>query len=474
MLTDSHSRTASLSQRDRSTAVMIGVLLVFQGWNFAGFRVPVELGNLILASLSLMLGFVPLKDPLSSKPIDNLKRLLRFPIFWLGLLFLLYIIIQACNPAWMYFKGENGKWNLYSQEHISFLPTGINSPFMQTNPWRELLVKSPFWITACALWVGVRRVRVCNALLWLIAINVVFVTCFGVIYSYAAPHKFYFGILGDHYFLPTFGAFINRTHASMFIYISLAATVFLLLTHITRTKRNNPQGKDNSPVAFLVVIALIPAFGAITTLSRAGMVASFAMLTLGILLMALQSRSIKHWAVIIMFLILAWAAGHKLYQSETFTNLYEKFTQAESRGDLSIRSAVSKDTISMFKEKPVYGWGAGSFRYLFPAYQLQREKVRLGFWRFAHNDYAQHLAEYGIIGGALWFAILMNWVYMAGMAAWLKPGRGLIAVLVLGLVGIHAYLDYPLHTPSVVITLSTVIYLIYTSIREQSLRKVHS
>ena len=76
MLSENSSKSQALSQRDRSMVAIIGLVLVFQGWNLAGFRLPVEIANLLLTSIAFIIPFIPLRDHSSSKPIDNLKRLL--------------------------------------------------------------------------------------------------------------------------------------------------------------------------------------------------------------------------------------------------------------------------------------------------------------------------------------------------------------------------------------------------------------
>ena len=78
----------------------------------------------------------------------------------------------------------------------------------------------------------------------------------------------------------------------------------------------------------------------------------------------------------------------------------------------------------MAKEELWLGWGAGSWRYIFPMYQksypeiyYQRYHPRHGWkgrrvYHYAHNDVVQFLCEYGIVGCSLAAADL--WLLGAG------------------------------------------------------------
>lgn len=37
-------------------------------------------------------------------------RLVRFPLTWIGLALLGYVLIQALNPAWQFYRFSNGSW----------------------------------------------------------------------------------------------------------------------------------------------------------------------------------------------------------------------------------------------------------------------------------------------------------------------------------------------------------------------------
>ena len=73
----------------------------------------------------------------------------------------------------------------------------------------------------------------------------------------------------------------------------------------------------------------------------------------------------------------------------------------------------------MFQDRSMYGWGAGSFRYIFPVYQKEYEELWYFYdhrkqpygrkiYNYAHNDWMQFLAEYGIVGGILLACVFLG------------------------------------------------------------------
>src|SRR5208337_2985816 len=62
------------------------------------------------------------------------------------------------------------------------------------------------------------------------------------------------------------------------------------------------------------------------------------------------------------------------------------------------RPWVAKDTLRMARSHPVLGMGVGTFETGFPAYMSHVSNLR---WTHAHDDFAEALAESGLVGGAL-------------------------------------------------------------------------
>ena len=121
-------------------------------------------------------------------------------------------------------------------------------------------------------------------------------------------------------------------------------------------------------------------------------------------------------------------------------------------GDLSpgIRLDITKDSLRMFFKRPVAGWGLGTFPTVYPSYRSFYTNL---FVNEAHNDYAQLLAETGLLGFSLmmWFLILLYQRGLTTSRRWERRWDGAVALAALmGCTGIllHSLVDFNLHIPA--------------------------
>ncbi len=117
------------------------------------------------------------------------------------------------------------------------------------------------------------------------------------------------------------------------------------------------------------------------------------------------------------------------------------------------RLAAYHSTLSVVAERPLWGWGAGSFPYIFPLHAedslIQADGKPL-FFEFAHNDYLQLPAEHGLAGGMLIIIppilalVLARRYHRSRLATWTFVGLGGLLLL--------AAVDFPFGNPSVTAT----------------------
>jgi O-antigen ligase len=121
-------------------------------------------------------------------------------------------------------------------------------------------------------------------------------------------------------------------------------------------------------------------------------------------------------------------------------------------GDLSpgIRLNITKDSLRMFSQRPIGGWGLGTFPTVYPSFRSFYTNL---FVNEAHNDYAQLLVETGLLGFGLmlWFVIS---VYRHGLPTsrrWEFKWDGAVSLAaLLGCTGIlfHSFVDFNLQIPA--------------------------
>jgi O-antigen ligase len=111
-----------------------------------------------------------------------------------------------------------------------------------------------------------------------------------------------------------------------------------------------------------------------------------------------------------------------------------------------VRLTIDRDCLRMLREKPILGWGLGTFPVVYPQF---RSFYTSFFVNEAHNDYLQLLVEAGIVGFgiALWFLVATFRGAAVKLENWTETVNGTLTVAaLLGCIGIliHSFLDFNL------------------------------
>ncbi len=100
----------------------------------------------------------------------------------------------------------------------------------------------------------------------------------------------------------------------------------------------------------------------------------------------------------------------------------------------------------LFAERPVFGWGPGTYQFVYAPYQMSMEKTVIstntGDAGNAHSEYIGTLAEQGFIGTILLLAFVITVVY-TGLKSYKKAKNKKAKVLVLG--STLAFFSYFVH-----------------------------
>ena len=118
--------------------------------------------------------------------------------------------------------------------------------------------------------------------------------------------------------------------------------------------------------------------------------------------------------------------------------------------DAGIRLNITKDCLRMFSQRPVWGWGLGTFPTAYPGYRSFYTNL---FINEAHNDYAQLLVETGLLGFGLmlWFLVITYQHGLPTSRRWeFKWDGALSLAALLGCTGIlvHSFVDFNLQIPA--------------------------
>lgn len=157
------------------------------------------------------------------------------------------------------------------------------------------------------------------------------------------------------------------------------------------------------------------------------------------------------------------------------THLEQPLNRWQSEGDRISNDArwkVSRVAIGALSEVGFLGFGPGTFRVVFPSYNVESMNQVPGTWRFLHEDYLQTLMEWGWMGSTLW-ALLFFGAVTIGIRSykkyarrdWTRRRRVLQPLVIIALVGValHALVDFPFQIESIQLYVATYLGICWGS-----------
>lgn len=461
---------------------VVGAHLVFLPWAFGTMRPGPQIASFVLAVLGLVLALLPRHyteehTGSASFRLLTFPKLIKFPIFWLGLALLGVVLVQGLNPAWAH--ATDGKlWWIVEKAHLAWLPVGVEAPFEHGGPWRMLLVYAAVWLTACTVWIAFTRRRTVQILFTVLAFNGLLLALFGIAQRLLGNGKIFWFV--DSPNSAFFSTFVYKNHAGAYLDLTLAVSCGLAAWYYLRGLRRLEKSNPGGVFAFF---ATCIAVGVLTSYARGA-----TLVMLGFLLAAIggfvvhqirtPSENRKPIVVIVLVLIFGYflKTGFEALRSR---EAWDRLKAGVMREDLSLefRERSTQASLEMLREQWQRGIGAGSFRFVFPLYQhrhpeLVRHQGRPMFWEHAHNDVVQTPIELGLAGTLLLLAGLGWYLATLVRSYFWENALSASVVLGLGLLAVYAWWDFPFQSPAILITwfaLWTAITL-WTQFEEMNLK----
>jgi len=214
--------------------------------------------------------------------------------------------------------------------------------------------------------------------------------------------------------------------------------------------------KDFSPSAtWLARLALGVLFIAfILSYTRAAWLSLiFALVIWVLILLKIRFRTMVITAVSMIAIVLLFQNQLVQYlernEDESSSNLLEHFSSMSNiTSDASNLERLNRwgCAIRMFKEKPVFGFGPGTYMFKYAPYQLSRDKTiistNMGDAGNAHSEYLGPLSESGL-GGMLTFLLVVVMVVYTAVKTYIRLKdqrlKGILVSSFLGLVTYYAH-----------------------------------
>ena len=443
---------------ERFVTNLICVWLVIMPWLIGGRFWWVQ-------ALTVVVGLVALT--VAARSAEGRGMLWRFPVFWLGLLFLGYVACQALNPWGVAMQRAEGinVWDVTTRSHVEWLPSGVSADYLQMSSWRMFTYWLGPWLLACAWWAAVRRRRSGRRLALVVFGNGVATALVVLVEFFHHPAKILW-VFTDSAIEPdvmsnltSSAGFMNHNSAAAYLYLALAAG---LAVACRLQARANEETRDSGLMwipllGCLVILASLFAVG-----SRAGLILGCAVFLVGFGLMLATSffgayRSPGLWVGGVVVLLATGALVAYELHGENSGTIQRAIYLKEHPETSDARANLRQVALHMMQAHPWLGWGAGSFRYESPQYfYIDRVFLSstaiggLSNWTdFVHCDWLQFPLDYGRIGAGFVLAMLLY-----GLGSALRHLRrlglaGVAALLGVGAMLAHSAVDYPMFNAAV-------------------------
>ena len=458
-------RAPSVAPREWAVVLTGALTLAFTAWGLAGVQLW-SLHTLLAGGLlTLLFSIAPLPQRFNGTDGEhgnrkNMHRLLRFPVFWLGLAFLLYITLQGLNPAWEQVRDERGWW-VEAVEAISWLPSGVDSSYVPMNAFRVLVSFAAMFTLVWGLWVGVRRRSSAVLLLWSLVISGVGMGIIAILQKFSGADAVLWSVKSSN--ANFWGTFFYRNEAVAYLNVIICACAVLYFYNFNRGEQ---RGRSGGPhlLLFVFVAVLYTSIG--LALSRGGilfggvMTACFFIATAGRWLFSTSKRN----SIVLSLVVgaLMCGGGYMMFQYVDVEDIEQRFGDIEETimtADEDSRAITTKVTWEMAQEELWLGWGAGTWRYIFPMYQKSYPEIyyvryhpRKGWlgrkvYHYAHNDIVQFLCEYGIVGCGFLLLTFGYWVWCLLFRASGNAMSALMLLIGMAVAFGHAFVDFIFQSP---------------------------
>lgn len=398
-----------------------------------------------------LVGLILLFGPLAYGSVQNPKTLLN-----LGLLFIQPCVILIAL-LWLLRLWVTAKAQLYWPPHcwalLFFLGYALVRLFFVEVDYpahAELIEVLVYTTLFFAVQNNLQNQRQVQGLIYLLLALGACLSGFALFQFITHWDKIWFGQKYTQYVPRGSGTYFNPNNfagfAETLLFLGMAFTLLGRLKHVTRIL-----------IGYATIIILV---GVGVSISRGAWLA-VALTLIVFFIPLLKRRRFRYWALL-TGLIVVLVGATLVYKSGAVQTRFVEMLADGTPDHYAGRLWIWKATASMWRDHLWFGVGPGQFDVFFPSYRPIEIQTRP---TYAHNDYLNLLAEWGLLGFALisafWLAMvvgsLRTWKHIhqgtdestfttSNRSAWvLGASTGVLALL------IHSLFDFNMQIPSIAI-----------------------
>jgi len=263
------------------------------------------------------------------------------------------------------------------------------------------------------------------------------IAVFAIAQEFTSNGKIYWVVPNRHLGW-VYGPYVNHSH--------YAGLMELLVPIPLVIAMGNLFGK---PLRLLFAfLALVIGVSIFLSQSLGGMLAFT--VEIGFLVVFLTTRKSKSHLPLLVALCAALVVCVALLRPHGLADRLASLQHPVKRGSAEMRAAIAKDSVKMVEDRPIIGWGLGTFPVVYPSF---RSFYTNSFVNEAHDDFVQLLVETGIAGFSLimTFLVLTYKAGIRGAERWRYEPRATMALAALiGCTGllIHGLADFNFQIPA--------------------------
>lgn len=427
------------------------MLLLYSVWVWAGLRPSFHrfafYGSLPLAGLLLFGG-----------PGAARRAVWRDAVFWLGLLFNGYLLLQWSNAGReLYLDPALNQW-LYSDPPRPGWPYAFDA----AEAWQMITWFFPAWIIVCAIRSPhFTRQSARHLVLTLIA-SAGLLALFGLIQSQSGTKSVYWLVPFRAGFFASF-AYVNHTTSFFGLMTCVAAGYLFQALFIWKSSRRwyDLVIPAASILAGLLALILCGSRAAVFFAGAlALLIAGYGLIRFWQTGKPAQRLHAIALTLVVVTVLVASVGGlakdaivneFKPKPIRRVTGEYDAPGKVHLTLNLDLRILMARTGWQVWQTEPWIGVGGWGYKYL-AAFHIPEEQwwiiTRNGFAN-VHLDALQFLAEFGIIGFGLIAAVVILLVCDALRGFRLRQPFRIFAFAGLGLVMIHSIIDIPFRSPGV-------------------------
>lgn len=273
-----------------------------------------------------------------------------------------------------------------------------------------------------------------QGLAWFLMLLCFVVSMLGIAQHFTTPSRIYW-MRSVTVGIQSFGPFVNRNHFAGFVELTLPIGLALLML----------RGLKREQMVFVVLLTLVPISAVVLASSRAGIICvGFEVCVLAAFRLSRRSADRLRVrplaiAVVVGVILIGWVGAG---------NAIARFLPAHGSGLApGRRIAMTRGALDIFLAHPISGSGLGTMVAVYPRYETAYDGRIVDH---VHNDYAEALAETGLLGGACGVAFLVM-LFAGAKKSYLADqgqfSRALHAGAITATAGLllHTFVDFNLH-----------------------------